>query len=237
MDGSIITAIITVILSGLISFGIAIWQTKKNRKFQLRSEKAAFVRDAQKTKPRLEIVEHENLENTDSKKRDLDLLLIDIEEVVIVGKYPEFHYSKKALDDSNLFCYDFAFENTGKTEIDRLTVGILCNGKASIVDKEAIAELYRSNFINFESFSEKRNIKPGDKVFIRFWFLKERYYASDGYNSILLILEDSNGVYWTQALCCKNNYIENSRYTDKKYLSNLLDVQNEIDVILGKKFD
>ena len=162
-------------------------------------------------RPRLELKKFNNLEHGKiHSKCDCECLLLNIEKIENNNGYFLFYYDEKALDLNNLCCVEYYFVNTGKTEIDSICVVSTYPKTTSIIELSMRNYLFDYKTINYECWSLKRFIKPGESVSIKICYVKNKVMVSPVSASAAIYMEDINGYLWHQQLFCPTDEMENS---------------------------
>ena len=203
---SIVSAVIGAIISGFFTY-----LAERNKvRFQIDEAKKKESKEEYEKRPRLEIKKFIGFDDCDvSESSDLNCLLINFKQPVSRSS-PSFEYNPDALDISNLCSVTYVFENTGKTEID--SVCFLSNQPrtTSLLKLEERAVYVSEKYLSYEAWLDKRFIKPGESVTVKFYYVKNKVMISPISAMCTFYLQDINGNLWHQALFCPNPEVENS---------------------------
>lgn len=223
---SLASAVVSAIITGVFTLGI-------ERRKQCRIEQQKHKEELQKQhdeRPRLELKNFKDLEHGKiQSKSDCECLLLNIEKIENNNGRFDFYYDEKALDLNNLCCVEYEFINTGKTEIDSVCVVSTHPRTTSLVELKQRSYLFNYKTINYECWSSKRFIKPGQSVSIKICYIKDKAMVSPISAVAAIYMEDINGHLWHQPLFCPTDEMENSKranykeFRDNKNVSLALD--------------
>lgn len=207
------------ILGGLIGGLFTYFGVRLTLKHEMEKEKKEQILKADAEKPRLEIVKFLNFEETKHNRNvnnDCNVLMLDIKKFADDNGRARFFYDEQALKDENLQFVEYELKNTGLTEIADICITGNFPRNLSLIELERKETYITENFLNYEVWSNKRYIKPGQSLKLRIYYIKDQVMVSNlGTPIITIWLNDVNGRYWSQLLASPNNQIEISRY--RKY--------------------
>ena len=207
------------ILGGLIGGLFTYFGVRLTLKHEMEKEKKEQILKADAEKPRLEIVKFLNFEETKHNRNvnnDCNVLMLDIKKFADDNGRARFFYDEQALKDENLQFVEYELKNTGLTEIADICITGNLPRNLSLIELERKETYITENFLNYEVWSNKRYIKPGQSLKLRIYYIKDQVIVSNlGTPIITIWLNDVNGRYWSQLLASPNNQIEISRY--RKY--------------------
>lgn len=207
------------ILGGLIGGLFTYFGVRLTLKHEMEKEKKKQILKADAEKPRLEIVKFLNFEETKHNRNvnnDCNVLMLDIKKFADDNGRARFFYDEQALKDENLQFVEYELKNTGLTEIADICITGNLPRNLSLIELERKESYITENFLNYEVWSNKRYIKPGQSLKLRIYYIKDQVMVSNlGTPIITIWLNDVNGRYWSQLLASPNNQIEISRY--RKY--------------------
>ena len=207
------------ILGGLIGGLFTYFGVRLTLKHEMEKEKKEQILKADAEKPRLEIVKFLNFEETKHNinvNNDCNVLMLDIKKFADDNGRARFFYDEQALKDENLQFVEYELKNTGLTEIADICITGNLLRNLSLIELERKETYITENFLNYEVWSNKRYIKPGQSLKLRIYYIKDQVMVSNlGTPIITIWLNDVNGRYWSQLLASPNNQIEISRY--RKY--------------------
>lgn len=207
------------ILGGLIGGLFTYFGVRLTLKHEMEKEKKKQILKADAEKPRLEIVKFLNFEETKHNRNvnnDCNVLMLDIKKFADDNGRARFFYDEQALKDENLQFVEYELKNTGLTEIADICITGNLPRNLSLIELERKETYITENFLNYEVWSNKRYIKPGQSLKLRIYYIKDQVMVSNlGTPIITIWLNDVNGRYWSQLLARPNNQIEISRY--RKY--------------------
>lgn len=207
------------ILGGLIGGLFTYFGVRLTLKNEMEKEKKEQILKADAEKPRLEIVKFLNFEETKHNRNvnnDCNVLMLDIKKFADDNGRARFFYDEQALKDENLQFVEYELKNTGLTEIADICITGNLPRNLSLIELERKETYITENFLNYEVWSNKRYIKPGQSLKLRIYYIKDQVMVSNlGTPIITIWLNDVNGRYWSQLLASPNNQIEISRY--RKY--------------------
>ena len=207
------------ILGGLIGGLFTYFGVRLTLKHEMEKEKKKQILKADAEKPRLEIVKFLNFEETKHNRNvnnDCNVLMLDIKKFANDNGRARFFYDEQALKDGNLQFVEYELKNTGLTEIADICITGNLPRNLSLIELERKETYITENFLNYEVWSNKRYIKPGQSLKLRIYYIKDQVMVSNlGTPIITIWLNDVNGRYWSQLLASPNNQIEISRY--RKY--------------------
>ena len=214
-------SIIGGIIGGLFTF-LGVRYTIKHENKKARKEE---LKEAYENRPRLEIKKYRSFKeakNDGNLSEDCNVLVLKMYNPQIIDNKLNVQYDNKALDIDNLVFEEYEFKNVGLTEIASICVASTAHRNISIIDLDRRNTFFSSNFINYDVWCEKRYIKPGKVVKIRFYYVKDD--ESNYTKNVLIWLHDINGRYWTQSIEATSNIIENSILKDSKVFRDSIDV-------------
>lgn len=207
------------ILGGLIGGLFTYFGVRLTLKHEMEKEKKEQILKADAEKPRLEIVKFLNFEETKHNRNvnnDCNVLMLDIKKFADDNGRARFFYDEQALKDENLQFVEYELKNTGLTEIADICITGNLPRNLSLIELERKETYITENFLNYEVWSNKRYIKPGQSLKLRIYYIKDQVMVSNlGTPIITIWINDVNGRYWSQLLASPNNQIEISRY--RKY--------------------
>lgn len=207
------------ILSGLIGGLFTYFGVRLTLKHEMGKEKKEQILKADAEKPRLEIVKFLNFEETKHNRNvnnDWNVLMLDIKKFADDNGRARFFYDEKALNNDNLVFVEYELKNTGLTEILDICITGNLPRNLSLVELERKEFYITENLLNYEVWSNKRYIKPGQSFKLRVYYIKEQIMVSNIGSPMLTIwLNDVNGRCWSQLLASPSKQIEISRF--RKY--------------------
>lgn len=207
------------ILGGLIGGLFTYFGVRLTLKHEMEKEKKEQILKADAEKPRLEIVKFLNFEETKNNRNvnnDCNILMLDIKKFADDNGRARFFYDEQALKDENLQFVEYELKNTGLTEIADICITGNLPRNLSLIELERKETYITENFLNYEVWSNKRYIKPGQSLKLRIYYIKDQVMVANlGTPIITIWLNDVNGRYWSQLLASPYNQIEISRY--RKY--------------------
>ncbi len=223
-------SIIGGIVGGLFTyFGVRLTIRNDNIKREKESKIAAIEK-----RPRLEIVKFSDWQKAgeeDKDPSDIDAIILPIERYDVSGPRAEFYYDEAALDINNLVYFEYELKNIGQTEIENV---ILASNmpKDTCVIALSERELHiKEKFLNYDVYSKKTYIKPGEMVKIRIYHLERKIAVGTilGGSIVSIWLEDVNGRFWKQDLASTKERIENSRLASFSEYKNYVDINSAIE--------
>lgn len=207
------------ILGGLIGGLFTYFGVRLTLKHEKEKEKKEVLIKADAQKPRLEIIKYLDFEATKNNKKvnnDCNVLMLNISNFIDDNGRSRFFYDEKALIDDNLIFVEYELKNTGLTEISDICITGNLPRNLSLVELERREFYITENLLNYEVWSNKRYIKPGQSFKLRVYYIKEQVMVSNLGSPVLTIwLNDVNGRYWSQLLASPSKQIEISHY--RKY--------------------
>lgn len=226
------------IIGGLIGGLFTYMGVKLTLRHEDQKKREEEMKKAQDERPRLELVSFKETKDSKSKKdADLNALFLSIKDVKIdKDNRIRFFYDETCLDLSNLICIEYVLKNTGKTEIDYITLCSNYPKTTSLIDLHNKDEYIKENFLNYAVDSNKRFIKPNDTVSIRIYYRKDEKIIGMLSATIALFIRDINGRYWEQALFAPTKEIENSRLVSFKEYKDNCDTEIAIKCFRGEMY-
>ena len=192
------------ILGGLIGGLFTYFGVRLTLKHEMEKEKKKQILKADAEKPRLEIVKFLNFEETKHNRNvnnDCNVLMLDIKKFADDNGRARFFYDEQALKDENLQFVEYELKNTGLTEIADICITGNLPRNLSLIELERKETYITENFLNYEVWSNKRYIKPGQSLKLRIYYIKDQVMVSNlGTPIITIWLNDVNGRYWSQLL-------------------------------------
>ena len=210
---SLASAVVSAIVTGFFTLGI---ERRKQGRIELQKQKEELQKQYEE-RPRLELKKFKDLEHGKiQSKCDCECLLLNIEKIEDDNGHFLFYYDDKALDLNNLCCVEYIFINTGKTEIDSICVVSTHPRTTSMIELDKRNYLFDYKTINYESWSSKRFIKPGESVSVKICYVKDKVMVSPISAVAAIYMEDINGHLWHQPLFCPTDEMENSNRANYK---------------------
>ena len=223
------------ILGGLIGGLFTYFGVRLTLKHEMEKEKKEQILKADAEKPRLEIVKFLNFEETKHNRNvnnDCNVLMLDIKKFADDNGRARFFYDEQALKDENLQFVEYELKNTGLTEIADICITGNLPRNLSLIELERKETYITENFLNYEVWSNKRYIKPGQSLKLRIYYIKDQVMVSNlGTPIITIWLNDVNGRYWSQLLASPNNQIEISRYRKYSEFRENINIDTAINVL------
>ena len=223
---SLASTIVGAIITGIFTLGI-------ERRKQGRIEQQKYKEELQRQydeRPRLELKKFKDFEHGKiQSKCDCECLLLNIEKIENNNGHFNFYYDEKALNLDNLCCVEYEFINTGKTEIDSICVVSTHPRTTSMIELKQRSYLLNYKTINYESWSSKRFIKPGQSVSIKICYIKGKVMVSPISAVAAIYMEDINGHLWHQPLFCPTDKMENSNRANYKEFRDNKNVRLALD--------
>lgn len=219
------------ILGGLIGGLFTYIGVRLTLNYEKEKEKKEQLIKVETEKPRLEIIKYQDFDATKNNKNlnnDCNVLVLKITNFIDCGR-ARFFYNEKALKDDNLIFVEYELKNTGLTEIADICVTNNLPRDLSFVELERREFYITENLLNYDVWSNKRYIKPGQSLKLRIYYIKEQIMVSNFDNPILTLwLKDVNGRFWSQLLASPDNEIEISRYRKYSEFRESIDIENAI---------
>ena len=221
MDTEIIASILGGLVSGLFTFiGVFLticYQRKKDKKEDKRI-KENLEKEEFKDRPRLEIVDFYH-ESTFKEEENVDVGML----VCCIRKFKNieramFFYDEEITQKEKWVYAEYVLKNTGNTEINEICFSTNLPKNTSMFNTTTNENVlcYNNNFLNYKVFLNK-NVKPGQIIKIRVYFVSDKIvYSSFGNPLISIWLSDVNKNIWIQDLDAPNNKLYNSRRTTKQ---------------------
>ena len=223
---SLASAVVTAIVTGIFTLVI---ERRKPARIDLQKHKEELQKQYEE-RPRLELKKFKDLEHGNiQSKSDCECLLLNIEKIENDNGRFLFYYDENALDLNNLCCVEYNFVNTGKTEIDSICVVSTHPRTTSLIELNKRNYLIGYKTINYESWSTKRFIKPGESVSIKICYVKGKVMMSPISAVAAIYMEDINGHLWHQPLFCPTDEMENSNSANYKEFRDNKDIGLALD--------
>ena len=222
-------SIIGGLIGGLFTF-LGVHLTLKHDR---EKERKAELIKAEESKPRLEIIRHTGIEETRgtaSANNDCNVLVLGIKGFVEEDGRAKFAYDKAALSSENLVFVEYELKNVGLTEIKDICVTSNLPKSVSLIELERKEFYINESLLNYDVWSNKRYLKPGDVFKLRVYYIKGQIVVSDIGSPLLTIwLDDVNGRYWSQVLSTQTNEIEISRLQNSSEFRASIDIKTAIE--------
>lgn len=227
---TVLSSLGSAIIGGLIGGFFAIWVAKLNHKHEDEIKQKERLREADKSKPRLELIDYKDFEktkNSEQGKTDLSVLVLGIQGFEDKEGRAFFTYDQKALNNKNLVYVEYLFENTGLTEIEEVCVASDLPRFVSVLNMNQKDIFIREGLLNYDVWADKRYIKTKQTIKISVYYIKNQIPTTllSG-PSLTIWLKDVNGFIWFQTLLAPRNEIEISRmrtYEDFREATNISD--------------
>ena len=212
-------SIIGGLIGGLFTF-LGVRYTIKNEKKKARKEE---LKDADRNKPRLEIVNFKDISPYKNNKIldcDCNVLALKIEDVQIVNGKVEVTYDESVLDDNKLVFVEYELKNTGLTEIEEIAITSNMPRTVCVMQLERREFYISEKVINYDVWSQKRYIKQGQSFKLRIYYLENKIIKGMISYPFTIWLHDVNGRYWEQKIDGTTNLIEISFLSNRETLVN-----------------
>lgn len=217
------------LIGGLFTF-LGVTLTLKHEKGKERRE---LIERANETRPRLEIERFRGLDETADDKTfniDCNVLALNIESYREDNGRARFYYNPAALQRENLVFVEYILKNTGLTEIEQICVTSNFPKQISAVELEKRDMYINDNLLNCGVWANKRYIKPGKTVTLRFYYIKGQIILLNlGSGTFTVWLHDVNGRIWKQSLNSPKDEIELSQLSNGKTFLDSIDMDKAID--------
>ncbi len=222
------------VLGGLIGGLFTYFGVRLTLKHEREKERKAELAKANEEKPRLEITNYLDFENTkmlQEENSDCDALVLKIQEYREDEKGKAiFIYDKKALDDKNLRFVEYEFKNIGMTEIEDICISTNLPKDTALLDMGEKTVYITNGILNYGVWSRKEFIKPGDLFKLRVYYIEKQIVVSNIGSPLLTVwLRDTNGRYWSQLLSSPIEDIDMPRLRDYASFKESIDVRSAID--------
>ena len=212
---TIFSSLGSAIVGGIIGGLFSVFITRLNHKHDDESKRKDLLREADKEKPRLEIIDFKGFDIIkDSRQEEVDasILVLGIKGFNDNDGRAFFDYDKKALKNKNLVFVEYLFKNTGLTEIEELCITSNSQRFVSIFDINQRDTYLKEGLLNYDVWLGKKYIKTNQTIRIRVYYIKDQIPASSLWGPSLTIwLWGVNGLIWSQVLRAPGNEIEISR--------------------------
>lgn len=209
--GTLLISLASAAVSGIISGFFALRIEKRRQRYQNQQTRKNKLKKEYDERPRLILKKFVDIQHGDiNSPSDCECILLNIEKIEEDNGTLLFSYDKKALDKKNLCCVEYEFENFGKTEIQDLCLVSTHPQTTSMIELERRETLIKEKILCYEAWSEKRSIRPGDKVSIKVCYVKDKVMISPISASAAIYLCDINGNLWHQPLFCPTSETDNS---------------------------
>lgn len=223
----------SAVIGGVIGGFFTVLATRMNHKHEDEAKQKEWLREAIKTKPRLELLDYQGFEmakDSEQEKADISVLVLAILGFEDKNGRAFFTYDKKAINNKNLMFVEYLLENTGPTEIEEVCVAGNYPRFVSVLDMNQKDAFIREGLLNYDVWSDKRYIKTKQTIKIRVYYLKNQIPASLLSNPSLTIwLKDVNGLLWSQTLLAPGKEIEISRLKKYEDFKGEIDIRSAID--------
>lgn len=221
------------ILGGLIGGLFTFFGVRLTIKHDEEKRKKEQLKQDIDNKPRLEITKYSDLKDVTKNMtqcHDFSIIILGITDFRMDGQRARFYYNQEALNDEMLQCVDYEFKNTGLTEIIDICATSNLPKNMSIFDKEYYKNYVNENLLCYDGWATKRYIKPGEKIRMRIYYVKNQIVLSNMGNPVVTIwLRDINGKLWSQSLNAPYNEIEISRLRPYSEFKNSTDIELAIE--------
>ena len=222
-------SIIGGLIGGLFTF-LGVHLTLKHDR---EKERKAELIKAEESKPRLEIIRHTVIEENKgatSANNDCNVLVLGIKGFAEEEGRVKFAYDKAALSSENLVFVEYELKNVGLTEIKDICVTSNLPKNVSLIELERKEFYINESLLNYDVWSNKRYLKPGDVFKLRVYYVKGQIVISNIGSPLLTIwLDDVNGRYWSQVLASPTDEIEISRLRNYSEFRESVDVKTAIE--------
>lgn len=223
----------SAIIGGIIGGFFTVLATRMNHKHEDETKQKELLREADKAKPRLELLDYKSFNETkkaENEKADVSVLVLGIRGFEDKNGRAFFTYDKKALENKNLIYVEYLFENTGLTEIEEVCVAGNLPRFVSVLDMNQKDTFIREGFLNYDVWSDRRYIKTKQTIKIRVYYIKDQIPATLlSSPSLSIWLKDVNGLMWCQTLLAPGKEIEISRFKSDVEFRNDIDISSAID--------
>lgn len=226
------------LIGGIFTYLGVVLTIKHQEKIRKLDEEEKIKKAKEKEKlerPRLEIVSFKKLDNCGAMHQcDADFAVVILKilryDVNPHNDRPCFYYDERALKIDNLSYVNYTMKNIGMTEIVDVCATINLPRAATLVNYENLDFIIKEKMLNYDGYTTKRYIKPGETFSFRVYYINNQILGSSfGNPTITLWLYDINGNLWKQAISSPTCEIENSIETSYKELDNARDINIAID--------
>ena len=220
------------ILGGLVGGLFTFFGVKLTLKRDKEKEVRELLRKADETKPRLEVVKYLDFKLTKNKKalnNDCNVLVLNIKAFKDDNGRARFFYDNDSLNLDKLVYIEYELKNTGLTEIEDICITSNLPKDTVVIELERKEFYINENLLNYEVWSNKRYIKPGDSIKVRVYYVNEQIVTGLISYPLSIWLHDINGRYWKQNFNSPHNEIEKPIYSSRKELFERTDVDNAIE--------
>ena len=226
-------SIIGGFIGGICTYlGVKLTIKNENKRARKEETKAAIEK-----RPRLEIVDFKDISNANDglfQNADCNVLVLNIEEYKVVNNRIEVGYDERALDINQLVYCEYEFKNTGFTEIENVIITSANARRLSVVSLDRTESFLSSRFLNYDVWADKRFIKPGQTLKIRFYYVKDKASKST-LPPVIIWLRDINGRFWTQTIIESKTDIENSELSNGQTFRSMIDVNLAEDCFIDPR--
>ena len=228
--GTLLISLGTAIIGAVIGGFFTLLAEKRKQSHEDLKDMKAQLQKEYELRPRLELRKFKDLEHGKvESKSDFECLLVNIKKTKRDGESLFFVYDDKALDLKNLCCVEYYFANTGKTEIDSICIISNQPKTTSIFDLNQKEFFIENGLLNYDVWSKKRFIKPGETISIKVCYIKDQVMYSPISAVAAIYMEDINGNLWHQPLFCPTDEMDNSTRTNRKDFNDYKDTRAAID--------
>lgn len=225
-------AFVGSILGGLIGGLFTFIGVKLTLRYEREKENKEALKKANEEKPRLEVIKYLNFDLTKNKKSsssDCNVLLLAIKDFINDNGRARFFYNNEALEINNLVYVEYEFKNTGLTEIEDICISSNLPRYLSAINLEEREFYIKENILNYQAWSNKRYIKPGQSIKIKVFYIKEQIVKGSISYTLTIWLRDINGRYWQQNLGSPYNEVEKPIYSSRSQLFKQTNIDTAIE--------
>lgn len=233
--GTLLISLATALVGSIASHFLTVnWEKRKQKR-----EELAKIKEAQKQadaeKPRLEILNYIGFENINKihilrEEKSLNILALGILGFEDKDGRPTFIYDDKALNSNHYDCVEYYFVNSGKTEIQDICFTSNIPRTMALFNLDDDKQAVKNHLLNYAVWHEKRYIKPGERVLVRIYYIKDMIpTTSIGSAEIIIWLRGVNGFIWRQTLYSPSKQIEYPVMSDEVEFKETRDTSKAIE--------
>jgi len=233
--GTLLISLASTIVGSFLTHFFTVRRERRKEKREYAKEMAKIRAEANEKKPRLEIKNYAGFGVADKfrvlrKEKPLNLLALGILGFEDINGKPTFKYDDRALDKNNYVCVEYYLVNTGLTEIDEICFTSNLPKTMALFQLDTGLRLVENKILNYEAWHEQRYIKPGERILVRIYYIKDMIPTTIlGSPELTIWLRGVNGYIWRQSLYAPTEQIEYPIMSDDLEFKDAKDVSKAIE--------
>lgn len=233
--GTFLISVASAVVSSFVTWFLTSTTEKKKQKREDMRRLAEIREKANEKKPRLEIKNYAGIGVANRiqilrKEKPFSLLVLGIVGFEDKNGRPEFKYSDKALDEKYYDFVEYYLVNSGMTEIEDICFTSNLPRSMALFSLNNDKQLINNHVLNYEAWIDQRYIKPGERIAVRIYYVKNMIPTTIlGSPELTIWLRGVNGYIWRQSLYAPTEQIEYPVMSDEAEFKEARDIAKAIE--------